>query len=72
MAEADDGVEYHLEIDQKTGDVSNVFGKEVNVKRGLNPAFQPLNSKLAYSYKDNLEIMPVWEEQKDGSFIRVK
>jgi hypothetical protein len=48
------------------------FGKDVNVKRGIHPAFQPLNSKLAHTYKENLEIMPVWAEQKDGSFIRVK
>jgi len=72
VVEADNGIEYHLEIDQKTGDIVNVFGKNVNVKRGFYPAFQPLNSKIAYSYKENMATMPVWEEQKDGSFMRVK
>ncbi|MBU2453256.1 MAG: hypothetical protein KJ668_08080 [Proteobacteria bacterium] len=72
IAQADNSVEYHLEIDQKTGNGINVFGKNVDVKKGFYPAFQPLNSKFAYSYRENMEIMPVWEEQKDGSFIKVK
>ncbi len=72
IAKADNGVEYHLEIDQQTGNIINVFGKNVTVERGFNPAFQPLNSKFAYSYNLNRATMPEWEEQKEGSFIRTK
>lgn len=72
IAKADNGVEYHLKIDQRTGNISSVLGKNVDVARGFFPAFQPLNSKLAYSYNENRKVQPVWQEQKDGSFIIVK
>ena len=72
IVEADNGVEYHLKIDQKTGNVSSVLGKDVDVARGFFQAFQPLNSKFAYSYFEDRQIQPVWEELKDGSFIMVK
>lgn len=70
MVEADDGIEYHLEIDQKTGFVNNVLGKNIAVEGKLNTlAFQPLNSKFAYQHKwGGIK----WEEQKDGSYIKVK
>lgn len=70
VAEADDNIEYHLEIDQKTGLVTNVLGKNVAVEGKFNvPAFQPLNSKFAYQHKwGGIK----WEEQKNGSYIKVK
>lgn len=73
IAKADDGIKYHLEIDQKTGNVMNTLGKDVFVERGYYPAFQPLGSKFAYTYRLKYKNgQPIWEEQKDSSFIRIK
>lgn len=85
VVEADDGIKYHLEIDQQTGDVSNVFGKDIVVYSSFAEeikAFQPLNSKIAYQegrwnagnkYSPNwVDYVVKWEEQKDGSFIKIK
>ena len=72
VAEADDNIEYHLEIDQKSGLVKNVLGKNVVVEDefGIPPAFQPLNSKFAYQQRRGR--INKWEEQKNGSYIKVK
>jgi hypothetical protein len=72
VAEADDNIEYHLSIDQKTGLVADVIGKNVVVENefGIPPAFQPLNSKFAYQQRRGR--IHTWEEQKNGSYIKVK
>ncbi len=71
IAEADDDIEYHLEIDQKTGNVLKVFEKKIKIVGGF--AFQPLNSKFAYfTYPGSSRLTSLWQEQKDGSFIVVK
>jgi len=82
VAKADNGIEYHLEIDQHTGFLNNVFGKNVYVGSGLSKelAFQPINSKFAYTSAytyvsgGNVKTSSAqkWEEQNDGSYIKVK
>jgi hypothetical protein len=72
VVEADDNIEYHLEIDQKTGLVADVLGKNVAVEDGFGipTAFQPLNSKFAYQQRWGR--INTWEEQRNGSYIKVK
>ncbi|MBU0485320.1 MAG: hypothetical protein KKB30_12510 [Proteobacteria bacterium] len=76
VVKADDGMEYHLEIDQQTGLVANVFGKYVypDHEKANTQAFQPADSKIAYEYNQNMKTLleSEWEEQKDGSYIKIK
>ena len=74
-AKGADKAEYHLQIDQRTGRVVNVFGRTLDVGKTMEiiRAFQPLGSAFAYqadSPDDDFEknSYRIYEEQADGSF----
>lgn len=53
IVEADDGLNYHVQISQKDGSIIKVFGIKVWIKNfitGGENAFQPIGSDLAYTY----------------------
>jgi hypothetical protein len=78
-ADAPDKAEYHLQIDQRTGRVVNVFGRTIDVGKTMEiiRAFQPVGSDLAYktySPDDDFEknSSRIYKEQDDGSFKMIK
>jgi hypothetical protein len=74
-AKAADKAEYHLQLDQRTGQVVNVFGRTVDVGKTMEViyAYQPIGSAYAYqtdSPGDDLEQASnrIYKEQADGAF----
>jgi hypothetical protein len=45
------------------------FGKDVKVKRGIHPAFQPLNSKLDFTYKKIWKLCLYGQSKKTGRLL---
>jgi hypothetical protein len=74
-AKAADKAKYHLQIDQRTGRVVNVFGRTIDVGKTMDiiRAYQPQGSALAYntvSPDDDIKenSYRIYEEQADGTF----
>jgi hypothetical protein len=72
---APDKAEYHLQVDQRTGRVVQVFGRTIDVGKTMEIiwAYQPLGSVYAYQSDSPDEgaeenSRRVYEEQTDGSF----
>ena len=76
---AGDKAVYHLQIDQRSGQVANVFGRGLDVaekKTSIVWAYQPLGSTLAYRLHcspyfitdDNIEerCSEIYEQQQPG------
>ena len=76
---APDKAEYHLQLDQRTGQVVNVFGRTIDVGKTMEiiRAFQPLGSNLAYkTYSSDEDFEKnssrIYQEQTDGSFKMIQ
>jgi hypothetical protein len=70
--EGDDGVEYYLELDEKTGNVTDVFGKKIDVggTYAIIKAYQPLNSDLAYVRSLDPKQPSVWYKDTTGVVMK--